>query len=171
MRFFSIHPDNVSILHVKEAYGAWSESRFTHYSLCFVPWCPLANGRCARDALPHTFNIGMFKCDNFTTIKYIYNEFDILIDSCDVAFDISNWWNLPNTVAMVGMESMVIRARLRHTRYYLTPCICSPIKQNAMEKWYHSLPESTHSCYDTYFEGILLKGPYLPWVIWRVGSF
>ena len=35
---------------------------------------------------------------------------------------------------MVGMESMVTRARLRYTRGYLTPGICSLIKAAAMKK-------------------------------------
>ena len=36
---------------------------------------PFVKGRCARDALPHTFNIGVFKCDknNSTTMENIYN--------------------------------------------------------------------------------------------------
>ena len=50
-----------------EAYGARSESRFTHFSLCFFPWCP--KGRCARDALPRTFNIDMFKCGKTISLQ------------------------------------------------------------------------------------------------------
>ena len=54
-------------------------------------------GRCAREALPHAFDIGVFKCgkSNPTTIKHIYNEAEILNESCDVAFDSNNWWNPP----------------------------------------------------------------------------
>ena len=37
---------------------------------------PVVKGRCAREALPHAFNIGVFKYgkSNPTTIKHIYNE-------------------------------------------------------------------------------------------------
>ena len=58
---------------------------------------PVAKGRCAHEALSHAFNIGVFKYGktNPTTIKYIYNESDNLNNSCDVAFDSNNWWNLP----------------------------------------------------------------------------
>ena len=51
-------------------------------------------GRCARNMLPHTFNIGMYKSSkNFTRIKHIYNESTNLTDSCNVAFDTSDLWN------------------------------------------------------------------------------
>ena len=55
------------------------------------------HGRVARDTLPHTFNIGVFKCSksNSTTIKHIYDESANLIDSYDIAFDANDWWNLP----------------------------------------------------------------------------
>ena len=58
---------------------------------------PVVEGRCAREALSHAFNIGMFKCDksNPTTIKHIYNESENLNESCDVAFDSINWWKFP----------------------------------------------------------------------------
>ena len=54
-------------------------------------------GRCAREALPHAFDIGVFEYgkSNSTTIKHIYNESENLNDSCDVTFDSNNWWNLP----------------------------------------------------------------------------
>ena len=47
--------------------------------LCTSPICRLAvpvKGRSARDALPHTFNIGVFKCSKYNsiTIECIYNE-------------------------------------------------------------------------------------------------
>ena len=32
--------------------------------------------------------------NNSTTIQPIYNESENLIDSCDVAFDTSDWWNV-----------------------------------------------------------------------------
>ena len=58
---------------------------------------PVVKGRCARDALPHAFDIGVFKYSksNPSTIKHINNESKNLNESCDVAFDSNNWWNLP----------------------------------------------------------------------------
>ena len=41
---FQFHPVNVSILHLKYEYRAWSESRFACYSHCYVTWCPLTTG-------------------------------------------------------------------------------------------------------------------------------
>ena len=45
-------------------------------------------GRCARDALTQTFIIAVYRLreNNSTTTKHICNEFDSLIDICDVAF-------------------------------------------------------------------------------------
>ena len=93
-------------------------------------------GRCAREALPHAFKIGMFKYDksNSTTIKHIYNESENLNESCDVAFQSNDWWNLPWNVPVIGVETMVPRAGLRYTRDYLTPGICNLIKPTAIEK-------------------------------------
>ena len=53
---------------------------------------PVVKGRCARDALPHAFDIGVFKYSKSdpTTIKHIYNESDNLNESWDVAFDSNN---------------------------------------------------------------------------------
>ena len=48
-------------------------------------------GRYARNALPHNFNIDVFKCDK----NKFYNEFKIKIDSCGVTFDSNDCWNLP----------------------------------------------------------------------------
>ena len=58
---------------------------------------PVVKGRCAREALPQAFNIGVFKYDksNPTAIKHIHNESENLNESCDVAFDSNNWWKLP----------------------------------------------------------------------------
>ena len=91
-------------------------------------------GRCARDALSHTFNSDVFKTinRNSTTIKHIHNESANFIDNCDVAFNTNNWWNQPKTVQMIGMESMVTRPPLRYTRDYLPPGICSLIKSIAV---------------------------------------
>ena len=97
---------------------------------------PVVKGRCDREALPHAFDIGVFKYgrSNHTTIKQSCNESENLNGSCDVAFDSNNWWNLPYTVPVIGVESMVTRAGLRYTRDYLTTVICSLIKPAAMEK-------------------------------------
>ena len=58
---------------------------------------PVVKGHCDHEALPHAFNNGVFKYrkSNPTTIKDIYSEFENLNESCDVAFDSNNWWNLP----------------------------------------------------------------------------
>ena len=97
---------------------------------------PVVKGRCARDALPHSFNIDVFENakNSYTTIKHINNESENFIDNCDVALDTTGWWNQPKTRPVIGMESMVTRARLRYTRDYLPPGICSLIKPAAMAK-------------------------------------
>ena len=64
------------------------------------------------------------------TIKQIYNETEIQIDSCGIAFGSISWWNFPLTVSVIGIESM---ARLLYTQDYSTPGICSLIKPAAME--------------------------------------
>ena len=53
---------------------------------------PIVKGRCAREALPHAFNIGVFKYgkSNPSTIKHIYNESN-LNEICDAAFDSDDW--------------------------------------------------------------------------------
>ena len=52
-------------------------------------------GRCAREALPHAFNIGIFKYgkSNFAAIKHICNESEKFDESCDVAYNKNNWWH------------------------------------------------------------------------------
>ena len=58
---------------------------------------PVVKGRCSYDALPHIFDIDTFKCgkNNSITKKHVYNESMSLIDTCDVAFDNNDWWNIP----------------------------------------------------------------------------
>ena len=53
---------------------------------------PVVNGRCARDALRHTFGIGMFKSvkKHSSTIKHIYNESANIFEGCNVAFGTNN---------------------------------------------------------------------------------
>ena len=53
---------------------------------------PVVKGRCAREALPHVFNIGLFKYgkSNSTTIKHIHNESEHFDESCDIALDGNN---------------------------------------------------------------------------------
>ena len=75
---------------------------------CTTPWlrqvlplndgnCRLAmsvvKGCCARDALPQTFNIGLFKSNKkkSTKKKRIYDEYANLVDSGNVDFDTSDW--------------------------------------------------------------------------------
>ena len=96
---------------------------------------PVVKGLCAREALPHAFNIGVFRYgkSNPTTIKHIYNESENLNESCDVAFDNNNRWNRPYRVPVID-KNMVTRTGLRYTRDYLTPGICSLFKPAALEK-------------------------------------
>ena len=116
-------------------YCARSESCSACYSHCYITQCPSMTGivvkrRCARDAVPPTFNIGVFNSgkNNFTTIKEINNESVNLIDNFNLEVDTSDWWNFQWTVKAFGMESMIARARLRFTRDYLATGICSLIK-------------------------------------------
>ena len=92
----------------------------------------VGNERCARNALPDTFNIGVFNSvkNNPTTMKHVYNESGNGIEVCNGAFAASD---ILQTVPVFGIKSMVIRVRLRYTRDYLTPGICSLIKPAAME--------------------------------------
>ena len=98
---FQFHRVNVSVIHSKYGYGARSESRFACYSHCYFTWCPLMTGivasqcpsrRCARDVLPHTFDIGVFKTvKNYSiTIKHIYNSSANITECINVAFDTNN---------------------------------------------------------------------------------
>ena len=95
---------NVSNLHLK---GAYIRSKWEPFHALLpllrhvVPLddgncrltIPVVKGRCAREALPHAYNIGIFKYGKSysTTIKYIYIESENLNESCDIAFD-SNYW-------------------------------------------------------------------------------
>ena len=102
---FQFHPVNVSNLRVKGAYvleaRAVSRAPLLRHVVplndgnCRLT-IPVVKGRCAREALPHAFNIGVFKYDkrNPTTIKHIYNESENFNGSCDVAFDSNNWWSI-----------------------------------------------------------------------------
>ena len=56
---------------------------------------PVGKGRCARDALPQAFHIGVFKfvLTISTAIKHIYNESAHIIEGCDVACDTNDYWN------------------------------------------------------------------------------
>ena len=55
----------------------------------------VVRGRCARDALPHAFHIGVFKFAKTisTTIKHIYTESANIIEGCNVAFDTNDCRN------------------------------------------------------------------------------
>ena len=104
---FSISPHEFYYLHVKaHMCSKWEPFHVLLPLLCHVVplndvncclTIPVVKGHCALKVLPHAFNIGMFKYgkSNSTTIKHIYNESENLNESCDVAFDSNNWWNLP----------------------------------------------------------------------------
>ena len=124
---------NDSILYLEYEYCAWSESSFAYYTHCYVMWCndgncrltmPIIKGGCARDLLPHTFNISEFKSvkKNSTTIKHL--QWICIIEGC----------NVPINDASVFNESMVTCAHLRYTQDYLMPGIYSLIKPAAVEK-------------------------------------
>ena len=95
---FQLHPVNVNNLHLKENMCfKWEPLYALLPSLHHVVplndgncrlTIPIVKGSCAHEALPHAFNIGVFKCgkSNPTTIKHIYNESENLNESCDVAF-------------------------------------------------------------------------------------
>ena len=127
---------------------------------------PVIKGCCACEALPHAFYIWVFKYgkSNPTKIKHIYNKSENLNESCDVAFDSSNWWNLSWTVPVIGVESMVTRAGLRYTDY-LTPGICSLIKPAAMEKLMSSFRAKIHTVMLWIWTKPLHK-PMLTYVSW-----
>ena len=97
---------------------------------------PVGKGRCARDALPRAFHIGVFKFvfTISTAIKHIYKESAHIIEGCGVACDTNDCWNFQYTVLVIAIESMVTRARPSYTRDFLTPGICSLIKPAAMVK-------------------------------------
>ena len=90
---FQFYHVDASNLHVKGAYTMYicarSEGRFTRSSHCYVTWndgncrltIPVVKGCCAREALPHTFDIGVSKYgkSNPTIIKHIYNESENLM--------------------------------------------------------------------------------------------
>ena len=97
---------DVSNLHVKGEYVLEARAHallplLRHVVPINVEYCrrtiPVVKGRCAREALPHAFDIGVFKYgkSNHTTIKHIYSESENLNESCDVAFDSNDWWTLP----------------------------------------------------------------------------
>ena len=88
---------NVDILHLRYWYDARREPLplFRHVVHLNNGKCRLTmstvKGRCARDVLPRTFNIAVFKSvkTNPATITHIYNESANTIEGCDVAYDIS----------------------------------------------------------------------------------
>ena len=47
---------------------------------------------------------------------------------------IMEWWNVPYTVPVTGMETIVTRTRLHYIRDNLVPGICSRYKPAVMEK-------------------------------------
>ena len=83
-----------------------------------------------------TSNIDGFKSVkvNSTTIKHVYNESAKITEGCNVAFHTNDYWNIPKTLPLITIESMVTCACLHYTRDYLTQGICHLIKPIAMEK-------------------------------------
>ena len=85
----------------------------------------------SRDALFVTCFLKPLTWASLNAVKQFYHNKTYLlricklIDNCDVAFYSNDWWNRPKTMPVIGMESMVTRARLRYTRDYLPPGISS----------------------------------------------
>ena len=69
---------------------------------------PVGKGRCARDALPHTFDIGVFKTikNNSTMIKHIYNQSENIIEGHKVSRLL-----LPPMIARISYEQCRLLAR------------------------------------------------------------
>ena len=74
----------------------------------------------------------------------------IVIGNCNVAFDINDLWNFQQTTSVIGIESMIARAGLCCTQYYMTPVIYGPIKFADMEidafppkyiRWYDNISQ------------------------------
>ena len=76
--------------------------------------------RWAYDAVPLTFDIDGLKCGKniSTTIKRIYKESAKLTHCYDLTFGTNDWWNLSQTVPVIGMDSMT-RTRIHYTWYNL----------------------------------------------------
>ena len=166
---------NVSILHLKGEYSVRAVMRAT--PLFYVTWCPLncrlrmavVKGRCARDALTHTFNIVMFIFGkaNYTTIKHIYNGSTNWIESCVWFCICLEPWSMKKLLLVVLILTAMI-CGISHKRYswlawrvwwhtlsFVTHGITWQrvyvIKPTAMgKKWCHFKPKSTQSCYNTY---------------------
>ena len=66
---------------------------------------PVIKVRCARDALLHTFNIGVFKSikKNSTTTKLIYNKSANIVEGYYIAFDTHDCGNF-HTVPVTGSD-------------------------------------------------------------------
>ena len=134
---------------------------------------PVGKGRCARDALPHAFQIGVFKFGFTisTAIKHIYKESANIIEGCNVACDTNDCLNFQETVPVITIESLVKRARPCYTRFFLTPGICSLIKPTDMVKLMQFSPKSTQTCYNKEFHLIDILSLVLHaycWVGWLV---
>ena len=57
---------------------------------------PVVKGRCARDALPQAFHIGVFQFVKTisTAIKEYLKEFANITEGCNVVFETNGCWNL-----------------------------------------------------------------------------
>ena len=72
---------------------------------------PVVKRRCPLDALPDTFDIGVFKSlqNNSTTIKHIYNESANIIEGYNLAFDNNDCWNFRFSVTVTVVCSSMVR--------------------------------------------------------------
>ena len=96
---------------------------------------PVGKGRCAREALPHAFNSGVFKYgkSNPTTIKLIYNKSENLNEVVTLLLTARIGGIFHKQYQWLAWR-VWWRAGLCYTRDYLTSGICSLIKPAAMEK-------------------------------------
>ena len=97
---------------------------------------PVVKGPCAREALPHPFNIGVFRYgkNKSATIKQFATNLRTWMKVMTLLLTAITGGIFHKQVLAIGVESMVTRAGLRYTRDYLTPGICSIIKPAAMGK-------------------------------------
>ena len=79
---------------------------------------PVRKERCACDALPHAFHIGVFKFifTISTAITHIYKGSANIIEGCDVACDTNDCLNFQSMVPVITIESMMTRARPSYDR-------------------------------------------------------
>ena len=140
---------NGSIRNLNGENSPGSESLFVCYSCrCAYPlWWPLTTRivtfqrPSSRDAVLVTRYPTPLIPACLNPLKLFYHNKTYLQWICELNWQLwccfSYQWlvEFPINSALFCTETMMTRARLRHTLYYLTPVICSLIKPAALEKW------------------------------------